>query len=445
MYKTEKSRHKKSRHRKPKMRRRLIFAGVAALILAVVVLVLSLSSAHEAPEETTQAQTVSETTAETTPETTAVYVAGEATIGVTGDILIHNPVLKAAIQSDGSYDFSSMFEAISPYWQEVDYMIVNLEVTISESGSYSGYPMFRSPASIIEALSDAGVDCLLTANNHSYDGYESGMLYTIETIEAAGLDYTGTRSSSDESYVLIKNINGIVFGMVCYTYDTRSSADDRKSLNGNAMSDSAEDLVNSFCYSDLESLYESVKEDLEQMELSGCDVSMVFIHWGTEYEDNANDTQTEIAQELSDLGVDVIVGGHPHVIQEFDVLTGESGNETLVLYSTGNALSNQRRDRISSEPDGYTEDGLTIEFTYIKYSDGEVELSEVYILPTWVEKNDDDFIIVPLDYTLDTSLWSTSLLSDAIDSYNRTIERLGGIYPALRNSLGNDEVSESIG
>ena len=429
------------------MSRRLIFTGAAIVILAAVVLALILSPSGEDQQKTDKAQTVSETVSETTtPETTtAVYVAGQATIGVTGDILIHSPVLSAALASDGSYDFSSMFEAVSPYWQEVDYMIANLEVTISESESYSTYPMFRSPASIISALSDAGVDCLLTANNHTYDGSESGMLYTIETIEEAGLDYTGTRSSSDESYVLIKDINGIVFGMVCYTYDTRSSASDQKSLNGNVMSDSAEDLVNSFCYADLESLYESVEADLEQMEESGCDVSMVFIHWGTEYEDNANDTQIEIAQELSDLGVDVIVGGHPHVIQEFDVLTGESGNETLVLYSTGNALSNQRRDRISSEPDGYTEDGLTIEFTYIKYSDGEVELSEVYILPTWVEKNDGEFIIVPLDYTLETSLWSTSLLSEAISSYNRTIERIGEVYPALRNSLGNDEVSESIG
>lgn len=419
------------------------FSSLTGLFLLIILILCSCGSSKSSGEVSSSAAQTTAAETETETETTLPYIVSEATVGVTGDILIHNPVLKAAYQSDGSYDFSSMFEDIAPYWSDIDYMIANLEVTIS-SGSYSGYPMFKTPASIVTALKDAGVDCLLTANNHTYDGSSSGMQLTIETIEAEGLDYTGTRSSENESYVLIKNINDITFGMVCYTYDTRSSASSQKSLNGNVMSDSAENLVNSFCYSDLESLYESVSENLSEMEEAACDVCMVFIHWGNEYQDNADDTQKEIAQTLCDLGVDIIVGGHPHVIQEFEVLTGDGGNDTLVLYSTGNALSNQRRDKISSEPDGYTEDGLTIEFTYVKYNDGSVELSEVYILPTWVEKLDGEYTIVPLDYKLSSDEIAAEDTSAAVSSYERTIERVGNGYTLIRSLLGNEEIPESI-
>ena len=371
-------------------------------------------------------------------------ISSEATIGITGDILIHSPVLKSALQSDGTYDFSECFSAISAYWSSVDYMIANFEGSVGTEGNYSGYPIFSTPASVITALKEAGVDCLLTANNHTYDTGSSGMDRTIAAIEEAGLDYTGTRSSEDESYVLIADVNDIIFGMVCYTYDTRSSAEDQKSLNGITMSDESENLVNSFCYSDLDSLYESVENNLAEMEAAGCDVTMVFIHWGDEYAESPNEYQTSIAQALADLGVDIIVGGHPHVVQEFDILTGEEGNETLVLYSMGNALSNQRRSRISQETRGYTEDGLTIQFTYMKFNNGVVKLKEVYILPTWVELYDGVYTIVPLDYSIAAQNWTVYQTEEAISSYNRTLARLGEVYPSLRLELGNDTVPSSL-
>ena len=387
-------------------------------------------------------ETEEETSSLPVPDLPAI--ASEATIGVTGDILIHSPILSSVIQDDGTYDFTECFSAVSSYWSNIDYMIANFEGSVGSEGSYSGYPLFSTPASIITALADAGVDCILTANNHTYDTGSDGMERTIAAIEEAGLDYTGTRSSEDESYVLIADVNDIIFGMVCYTYDTRSSAEDQKSLNGITMSDESENLVNSFCYSDLDSLYESVENNLAEMEAAGCDVTMVFIHWGDEYAESPNEYQTSIAQALADLGVDIIVGGHPHVVQEFDILTGEDGNETLVLYSMGNALSNQRRSRISQETRGYTEDGLTIQFTYMKFNNGVVKLKEVYILPTWVELYDGVYTIVPLDYSIAAQNWTVYQTQEAISSYNRTLARLGEVYPSLRLELGNDTVPSSL-
>lgn len=368
----------------------------------------------------------------------------EATIGVTGDIILHDAVLESALNEDGTYDFSECFEAVSSYWEDVDYMIANLEVTITDDGDYSGYPYFSSPSAIVSDLKDAGIDCLLTANNHCYDSGDEGIYSTLEAIEAEGLDYTGTRSSSEDSYVIIKDINGIVFGLVCYTFDTRYSPDDEKSMNGLTLSDEAGELINSFCYWDLEDFYARAQESLNEMEEAGCDVTIFFMHWGTEYQEEPNDYQTQIAQGLSDLGVDVIVGSHPHVVQEFDVLTGESGNETLVLYSMGNALSNQRRDEVESVPDGYTEDGVIFELTYTENESGEVELTEIYILPTWVELNEGSYSIVPLDYKIAPESWTVYDTEEAEASYNRTLERLGEIYPSLRLELGNEEVLQTL-
>lgn len=427
----------KALKRKKVIRNRII---LAVLVCIVVILAVVVGVTYSTVRQQREAEAAEY--AKGVPPSPATD--GEASVAVTGDILMHMPVLNSVYQSDGTYDISSCLSAISPYWSSADYMIANLEVTLGGEGTYSGYPTFSSPDSLVTDLKEAGVDCLLTANNHAYDSGENGMIRTLQVVEENGLDYMGTRQSTEESYVLTKDINGIIFGMVCYTYDTRSSADSQKSLNGITMSDTAEDLVNSFCYSDLNSLYASVSEDLSEMETAGCDVTMVFIHWGDEYRETPNDYQTTIAQELANLGVDIIVGGHPHVIQEFTTLTGTNGNETLVLYSTGNALSNQRRDLMTSENRGYTEDGLMIEFTYIKFNNGTVKLEEVYILPTWVELSGGQYKIVPLDYSIGSASWSTSQVSEAIASYNRTMGRLGTIYPSIRLELGLEAVPESM-
>ncbi|MBR3004697.1 MAG: CapA family protein [Lachnospiraceae bacterium] len=374
-------------------------------------------------------------------------VESTATIGATGDILLHDSVLYGADYGD-HYDFSGSFAAVAPYWQEPDLMIANLEITLGgeDSGSYRGYPSFNSPDEIVPALQDAGVDMVLTANNHTYDTGEYGMMRTLEVLENYGMDYTGTRLSTDDPYIRIKDVNGVKLGITCYTYDTREWAGEQKSLNGNVMSDEAEDKVNSFCYDDLEMFYDSVAGDLAYMKEQGCDATIFFLHFGNEYQDDPSEYQEEIAQRLCDLGVDVIIGGHPHVIQKFDILTSSSGHEMWCLYSMGNSISSQRKEiMVPEEPRGYTEDGLTIEISYMKFNNGKVKVNGIYILPTWVDKRSDGvFAIVPLDWKIDASDWETWSTGEAIDSYNRTLGRLGDVYPALRSRLGNETVPEYI-
>ena len=375
-------------------------------------------------------------------------VESTATVAATGDILLHNSVLNGAWNGE-TYDFSGSFAYAAGYWATYDYMIANLEVPCGgeESGEFRGYPSFNAPDEIIGALKNAGVDMFLTANNHAYDTGEYGLLRTQDVILDEDLDYVGTRLNADDPYVVIKDINGIRFGFACYTYDTREYPDSWKSINGIEMSETAVDLINSFTYSDLPSLYASVASDLDTMKKADCDVTMFFMHWGDEYMDHPNGYQTEIAQEMCNMGVNVIIGGHPHVIQEMQVLqsTNGNGNATVCLYSMGNAISSQRKEIMDEDGNrGYTEDGLTISVTYEKLNNGTVRLTDVSVLPTWVDDDGGVYRIVPLDEKINADKWQTSAISEAKASYNRTMERLGYAYPALRDYLGTAPVKEEI-
>ena len=428
----------KAYKRKMRMIKALIRLAVAViLIIAVIVVAVVLIVKH--------AGTPKEEAVAYNPGPPSPAIESTASIAATGDILLHNSVLNGAY--DGTeYDFSSSFDEVAAYWSAYDYMIVNLEVPCGGDGYASGYPTFDAPDEIVRDLKEAGVDMCLTATNHAYDCRTQGLLHTQEVLDEYGLDHVGTRTDIDESFVLIKDINGIKFGFACYTYDTRSYADSDMSLNGITLSEDAYGLVNSFCYSDLDTFYDSVAEDLDTMEEAGCDVTIFFVHWGDEYTDNPNGYQEEMSQKMADLGVDVIIGGHPHVIQKFDVLTGEEGNQTYCLYSMGNAISSQRKS-IMTEDDcrGYTEDGITFSVSYEKFNNGKVKLTGVSILPTWVEVEDDGvFKIIPLDQSMLTEKWQTNSLSEAIASYNRTLGRVGEMYPTIRAYLGMSEVKTVI-
>ena len=364
-----------------------------------------------------------------------------ASIGVTGDILIHNDVLKAALTSDGNYDFNSMLSDVAPYYKKHNKMIANLEVTLggAEKG-YSSYPMFNTPDSIATALKNAGVDMVLTSNNHTYDTGTAGMKRTLQVLDSMGIEHTGTRSTDSGPRFMVSNINGIKVGMMCYTYETQSSTAGRKALNGILLSAEAGPLVNSFDYNKLSNFYSDAQQSIAQMKQQGAEAIVFFMHWGNEYQLSPNSYQKKMAQKLCDLGVDVIVGGHPHVIQPFDTLVSEKGHETICIYSIGNALSNQRRELISSAPNGHTEDGMIFSFSFEKWSDGTVIVSDVNITPTWVELTRSNgkkvYRVIPLDASVSGSQEKAS--------YNRTMKTVGSGLNSYRASHGLTAVKTSV-
>lgn len=338
-------------------------------------------------------------------QSTEPYVTASASIGITGDVLAHGPVIQSALTESEGYDFSESFAYVSNSYDAYDFMIANLEVTLggTAAGEYRGYPTFNCPDEMIDALKDAGVDMLLTANNHSYDTGHDGFIRTQEVLNQKGMLYTGSRLSTDTTSYIVQDINGIKVGMICYTYETGDTLAGNKTVNGITVATEDTDLLNSFNYRQMDQFYSEVENAKEAMESEGADFVMMFIHWGNEYELTPSNTQKKIAQNLCELGIDIIVGGHPHVVQPMQVLTSESGEKTYCIYSVGNSISNQRRTEISESPNGYTEDGIIFGVEFQRWSDGTVKISDMNVTPLWVSLDTVDgksqYTILPVDVT----------------------------------------------
>ena len=374
------------------------------------------------------------------------HVVSTATIGAMGDLLMHKPIFddfteyNAAVQqSDGSYDFTSVFQYLSEYTSSLDYAVANLETTLCGEDNgypYDGYPLFNCPDELVDGVKAAGFDMLLTANNHSYDTRLVGYLRTLDVVRGKGLETLGTFASEDETKWTIVDINGIKIGMLCYTWASYITEDGRPSLNGNQAIEKS-GLCNYFVSNDLPAFYAEVEQYLRDMESAGAEATIMFIHWGQEYILAPNTEQQNIAQSLCDLGIDVIIGGHPHVVQPVELLESslDPNHKTLCLYSTGNAVSNQRLGTIAAIKTAHTEDGILFTVTFEKYSDGTVYLADAAAIPTWVnrytnEKGKTEYNILPLDY-IRIGEWHTLFNIDentfnaASKSYDRTMDIIG--------------------
>jgi poly-gamma-glutamate synthesis protein (capsule biosynthesis protein) len=372
----------------------------------------------------------------TTPDP-GIKVTGTATIGATGDMLMHMPCVNPALQSDGTYDFSAYFANFSSYVQAVDYAVANLETTLAgTSYKYSGYPQFNCPDGIIPSLKSAGFDMMLTANNHTYDTLSTGFFRTQEVIAQFGLDHIGTKPDAETDSYLIKDINGIRVGMINYTYETNSDPNKIDLNGGTDLKENEEPLINVFLKDDVTGFSADLAQNIADMEADGAEAIVLYIHWGEEYQTKQNNQQKAMAQAACDLGVDVIVGGHPHVIQPLDLLTSttDDSHKTVCLYSTGNALSNQRIEHMNLKT-GHTEDGIFFSFTFVKYSDGTVRVENVEVLPLWINLYTSTatgkavYDILPLDKAVTD--WQTaftltdSTLTQAEKSYERTMKIVG--------------------
>ena len=441
-----------SRRKQKNGQNKIIIAILSLLIVAAVavctVTVTELAGHFSAPDTQPSASSTQSTASEPQP----VVKTSTATIAATGDLLMHEPIIKNAVLSDGTYNFDNIFTYFSKYVSDADYAVANLETTLrgTEDGyEYSGYPQFNCPDSIITTTKDAGFDMLLTANNHTYDTRLKGMLRTLEVIDESGIDRIGTYKDTAEKRYIVKTVNDINIGMLCYTYETDNTAD-KVALNGIQMSNDAKGLVNAFSYGELYTFYAEIKGHIDSMKQDGAEAVVLFIHWGDEYNTTENKKQNEIAQKMCDLGVDVIVGGHPHVVQPVELLTdsNDPSRKTVCLYSMGNAVSNQRRERMNLNT-GHTEDGVLFSFTFAKYSDGKVVLESTDLLPTWVnyytsaKTGKRVYEIIPLDKSITDwksafDLTDTSL-SKAEKSYERTMKIVGDGLNDVKAYLADPE------
>ena len=238
-----------------------------------------------------------------------------------GDCLIHGAVYIDARVGNNSYDFSGMIENIKPLISDYDLKYYNQETIIGGKAlGVSHYPRFNSPEEIGDNMVDLGFNLVSLANNHSLDKDEKGILNSNEYWKSKNVITAGTYSSWEErNDIKVYEQNGIKYAFLAYTTTT----------NGLSMPKGKEYLLN--VYSE-----KQAKEDIDKIK-DKVDVIIVSMHWGEEYVFDPTEGEKEIAKYLSSLGVNLIIGSHPHVVQPVGYV-----NDTLVIYSLGNFLSGQR-------------------------------------------------------------------------------------------------------
>ncbi|PIC62620.1 hypothetical protein CSV79_16100 [Sporosarcina sp. P13] len=291
-------------------------------------------------------------------------VINTATIGMIGDVLLHNPIYRYP-----SFDFA--FEAVKDKMEGIDFLLANQESM--PGGVELGldtYPKFNSPKHIIGDLQTAGVDMLTFANNHTFDKGEIGLRNSIKHAKEYEMPYVGAYESfKDRKTHRVVDVNGIKIGILAYTYGTNVAID---LLN-------KEYLVN---YIDRD----RIAMELEQIKPL-ADVVIVSLHWGPEYVLETSEKQEDLAQFVADAGADVIFGHHTHVLQRY----GEV-DDTKVFYSLGNFYS--------AQPFDYTNFGGIARLTVTKEQVGDevnVTIDDPRFFPTGVIRDQQNrFKVVPL-------------------------------------------------
>ncbi|MBD5247235.1 MAG: CapA family protein [Barnesiella sp.] len=257
---------------------------------------------------------------------TALFLQSEAVLLFAGDAMQHKAQLDAAAVGDGTYSFTECFEPVKQMVSEADFAVVNLETPLGGK-PYRGYPCFSAPDSYAEALIETGFDLFLTANNHTLDARDKGLKRTVNMLDSMAIPHLGTylnAASRAERLPLIINIKGFKVGFLNYTYGTNGIE-----IQGDAVVD----------YIDRELM----AADIEAARKAGAEILCVAVHWGEEYKLLPNDGQKKLAKWLCDKGVDIIFGGHPHVIQPMELIDNPlTGRKTALFYSLGNFISNMK-------------------------------------------------------------------------------------------------------
>ncbi len=366
----------------------------------------------------------------------------EMTLLSVGDIMFHNPQIRAGYNAaTQSYDFHNNFQYIKTLVSSADLAVGNFEGTIAEQ-DFKGYPVFHLPIATLEAVKDAGFDVMLFANNHMYDNQKFGVQNTLTKFKELGFDYAGaTLDTENERSCLIKEVNGIKIGIMNYadslTQDIVSSytGELMHTINGIVIQNDFFNNMNIYIQGQEDAFYARVAEDMAYFKSQQVDIVVSYIHWGWEYFLEENEYQRQTAQKLCDMGVDVIIGSHPHVIQPMDTLvsTTDPTHSTLCFYSLGNYLSNQNRAADTwSKPapaQGYSENGLTVQLTIRRYNNGETVVSKLEYTPTWVHRYYQNgqlqYNILPLPLTEDQYesyglTKSSHGISHSFESFQRT-------------------------
>lgn len=391
----------------------------------------------------------------------------DVTLLSAGDIMFHERNIRSGYDSKtGTYSFDEVFQYLTQVVSRYDYAVANLETTVS--GSTVPYTpvngiSFNVPDAAVDSIKKIGFDMMLFANNHTNDRGLFGIRRTVSFLREQGLAVIGASDDPNGDFHAVIDIKGTKLGMLNYTNDGTWGTWATDSLNGSPLGESI-DYLNVFYLAKLDAFYSQVEADIADVKAQGADLVVCYIHWGPEYFTEPREKTKEIAQVLCDLGVDVIIGGHPHVIQPMEILTASNhpDRKTICFYSLGNFLSNQNRKSLTTE-DCYgndsanTENGVMVALTVRKYSTGQTLVTGIELIPTWVHRYDErgtwsrEYRIIPLSLALsdpdayglnDSSFgvdhaaaslaYTTALLEGAVSTFNQSVTLPAGTEDAVK-------------
>jgi poly-gamma-glutamate synthesis protein (capsule biosynthesis protein) len=311
-----------------------------------------------------------------------LYAQDTVTIRFFGDIMMHTNQIETAESGNGSHDFGTYYTLMEDYLEDSDLNAANMEFTLGGE-PYTGYPSFSAPDSYATYLADAGFNVFLCANNHIFDKGNSGVKRTLgiyeRLIRDKGIHFTGTAMdeiSQSRTTPLIINTKGIRTAFINATYGTNSPRG------------------NGWPKTNIISDRESLSKALNAAETK-ADVTIVLVHWGAEYSLQHSESQEKEAKWFAENGADLIIGTHPHVIQDADTLVCD-GKDVPVVYSLGNSVSNMSAAN--------TQAGLMVTARIVRKSNGDIQVLSPEYKYTWCSRPGgygNSYYVIPITDFLD--------------------------------------------
>ena len=381
-------------------KKRFGFLAVVTALIIVIGYLIANQSQSKSPQAVVSP--ISSSTASPEPKLRSISIVSS------GDILLHERLWAQAKADgvDGNWDFYPQLADLEPEISSADLALCHLETPLAELGvDYQGYPTFNAPPQITEAIIKLGFDMCGTASNHSLDQGFTGLTRTIETLEAAGIPFTGTSDSAEAaSQPLVMDVqteNGIVkVGILSYTYGFNGFERDADKLWSANLIDPV-----------------AIITEAKLARSQGAEIVIAKMHWGDEYTNQANEFQTSVAQELADSGqIDLIDGSHSHSVQPITQI----GN-TWIAYSHGNFVAAHR------EPTTIKSEGLVSRWEFVESASGGFKLSCVKEVPTLI-RDDRPVRVIDVNKALQTGEYfgeTKNRLEQAKVRTDETVRALG--------------------
>lgn len=342
------------------------------------------SSTEQAAQGTAQTQQPNDTqaplasNAATTNQASPSSPVEPATIQVMmiGDVLMHDEIIDSGALGDGSYDFDFVFENIRDQIDAADLRILNQETVMGEPDMgyhlYMGSagPIMNTPTALADSEARFGFNLILKATNHTLDRGYSGLAHELNYWKSAypnmpvvGVNNPDALGTSDDSQNYVDNVyiyeqNGMKIGILNYTWATNENVDW-----------STDQQVISYLSE------EKIRADVEAARAAGAEMIIACPHWGIEYTTIPSEEEETYSKLFTELGVDLILGAHPHILQPVELLRNESGHKTTCFYSVGNYVAASLMDEQSLI-------GGIARATLQRNADGSYAVTQASLVPT---------------------------------------------------------------